>query len=91
MERHQVYAIIDAERDHQDRKCKESNYAPFHTVEAEIIMMEHYIQLARTAWINNSGCERALEQMRKAIAIGVRCFEHHGKPVILPPRSEAKQ
>lgn len=79
MNRVEVYKLIDGERDYQDEQSKKWDHQGVVTVEAEILMMEEYMKKVREAWTNNYGPEQAMDQMRKVIAMGVRCLENHGE------------
>lgn len=79
--RNEVYTVINSERDYQDNISGNMEHRGFPTVEAELLMMEHYVAEARREWVNTHGNPGpALEMMRKVAGIAVRCFEHHGCP-----------
>lgn len=44
------------------------------------------MSLARQELTTKEGVESALDMLRKAVALGVACFEQHG----VPPRSVAR-
>ena len=79
MSRTDVYRLIDGERDYQDEQRKTWDHQGSVTVEAEILMMEEYMKKVREEWTKNFGPDQAMDQMRKVIAMGVRCLENHGK------------
>lgn len=81
IQRENAFAAINSEREYQDNVVGNKYSQAMHTVAAEILMMEEYIQRARFMWINNAGDEAALKEIRKATALGVRCMEHHGAPL----------
>lgn len=72
MERQKVYKQIDKERDHQDRKHNLSEM-----ISAELVLMEVYLEKARFDWAYKGD---PLHQVRKIVALGVRCLETHGCP-----------
>ncbi len=82
MKRQEVYQVIEGERDYQDSLQVQNDWAyngqP--SVTEELVMMEEYLQKARTEWVHNKGDEKCLDMMRKVVGIGVRCFENHGVP-----------
>lgn len=90
-ERDRVYKVIDAERDFQDRLNQDWSHAGCPSVEAEILMAERYLHLAREKWtttfggdpsqqVLNPGDVPALHELRKVVAMLIRCFENHGVP-----------
>ena len=79
MNRTEVYKVIDTERDYQD-KLQDKNdweHQGHPSVTEELVMMQEYLNRARTAWVNNKGDIKALDMLRKVVGIGVRCFENH--------------
>jgi len=78
MDRAEVYKLIDGERDYQDAHTGNWDHRGAVTVEAEILMMEEYMLKVRKEWTENHGPQSAMMQMRKVIAMGVRCLENHG-------------
>lgn len=89
MNRQEVYKIIDEERVHQDSIGGSMNHQGNPTVEATLLMMEHYLAEARNKWVNGDS-NAALEMMRKVVGIGVRCFENHGCPRRKLPKKNVK-
>lgn len=87
MKRTEVYALIDGEREYQDRMWAENAGkvadAPVRTIAEELLMLEDYVARARTAWTN---APRATEVtvtadiLRKCAGICVRAMENHGAP-----------
>lgn len=72
-----VYAALDGERDYQDRKwgpAGEQQQLP-----AWVLFMEDYVARARREATNGHFAD-ALENVRKATALGVACMEEHGAP-----------
>ena len=43
----------------------------------------------RTAWTTEyGGHDQSLDLLRKVVAMGIRCFEHHGVPERMLPKNE---
>lgn len=81
MDRKEVNKIIDGERDYQNYHNPEWNNAGKPPVEAEILMMDEYLNKAKTSWTNKCGDPIAgLSEMRSIVALGIRCFENHSVP-----------
>jgi hypothetical protein len=86
--RAEVYAAIDSERDYQTRVWRENAgldaTQPVRTVAEELLMLEDYVQRARTAWTNApraTEVEITTDILRKCAGIAVRAMENHGAPV----------
>ena len=82
MKRTDVYEQIDKERDFQDSLTKTAfrhNVAD-RSVPAEIVMIQTYLNHAIREFTDYYGDEKALHQIRKLVALGVRCLENHGCP-----------
>lgn len=81
--RDQVYAAVDGERDYQD--AMQGNAAR-ESVDANrslgdfLTLTDVYLNKAKTAFAgpHPQGKVEALDQLRKAIALGVSAMEHHG-------------
>ena len=81
VDRKTVYTFIDGERDYQNSKNPEWFHAGKPTIEAEILLMEEYLQRARTSWVTKWGDKTAgLAELRSVVALGIRCFENYGVP-----------
>ena len=81
VDRKTVYTFIDGERDYQNSKNPEWCHAGKPTIEAEILLMEEYLQRARTSWVTKWGDKTAgLAELRSVVALGIRCFENYGVP-----------
>lgn len=82
IDRKEVYAAIDAEREYQNKwdRCEsEGNHS---TLEFSAIM-EDYLHELRHLQARNAGESVELESlhiMRKVTALGVACMEQHGAP-----------
>jgi hypothetical protein len=79
--REKVFLEIDKERDYQDSLSTQHTGNP--TIEGELLMLQEYINRARTAWTNNfddNGELPAREVIRKIAGISVRCLENYGCP-----------
>lgn len=50
------------------------------SVAEEILMMQEYLDKARTEWTHNQGDTEALDVLRKVTAMGLRCLATHGCP-----------
>lgn len=81
--RKEVYSIIDTEREYQDIRWGGKEHDSQHGVEAYILYMQHYLNKAAKAISTKEGVYGGLENLRKAVALGVACFEVHG----VPPRT----
>lgn len=79
MPRKQVYEAIDSERDHQDRKWGTVQEHP-HEVGGWLTLMRKLLTDAEAAWASSNGDQKALEEIRKVLAVGVACAEQHGLP-----------
>jgi hypothetical protein len=77
MERINVYAAIDTEREWQDRKWGTVAQHP-HEVGGWITLMRKLLNDAEAAWCSEDGDIQALEEIRKVLAVGVACAEQHG-------------
>jgi hypothetical protein len=82
--RKQVFEVIEEERDYQENVWPRGTGCE-RSVGEEILCMEECILVARQAWQKGDDYKpddkRAmLNQIRKVVAIGVRCMENHGAP-----------
>lgn len=76
-----VYKEIDKERDYQDSFSSTTNHKGAPTIEAELIMLDHYLTLAKQSWVTSYGNDLPpLDIIRKIAGISVRCLEQHGCP-----------
>jgi hypothetical protein len=85
MNRTDVYALIDGERDYQDNlwpapSQKASPADKHHSVGDYLVMLHHYLTLAEAAWTTKAGDMPALDVIRKIGGIAVHCMEEHGAP-----------
>ena len=82
MKRQDVYERINEERNFQESLAKTifRHNAADKSVPAEIMMMQVYLNKAIHSFTNNYGDQPALHQIRKVVALGVRCLENHGCP-----------
>lgn len=76
MNRDRVYAIIDGERDYQDKKWGTIIQHP-QQVGSFLTLIRTLLAKAETEWANSSSDAVALEQIRKLTAVGVACMEQH--------------
>lgn len=72
MTRRRVYEIIDEERDYQDKY-----HCSAETLEAELVMMKVYLDQALADWTYKADSRH---QVRKLVALGIRCLENHECP-----------
>ena len=82
MNRSDVYAAIDGERDYQDSLGPdrvEPSERP-HSVGEYITMLSTYLRKAQDDWTLQAGEVAALHQIRKIAAIVVHCMEDNGAP-----------
>jgi hypothetical protein len=77
MERRDVYAAIDSERDYQVKKWGTNEQRP-KQVGAWLTLMRAILFRAENAWAFVDGDYEALEEVRKLTAVGVSCMEQHG-------------
>lgn len=85
MTREEVYALINGEREYQERTGEERGWgggegASNHSVGDFLVMLDVYCQRAKDAWASNTGDEAALDMVRKVAGISVACMEKHGAP-----------
>ncbi len=77
-ERSEVYDAIDGERTYQDERWPSSREQ---SVGDEILLAEHYLELARHQWAAEAPPEaRTMHFVRKVAGILVRAMERHGAP-----------
>lgn len=77
MDRQRVYRAIDTERAFQDRKWGTVTQHP-HEVGSWLTIMRTLLSDAESAWAGSSGDDKALEEIRKVVAVGVACCEQYG-------------
>ena len=77
LKREEVYAAIDSERVHQDRKWGTIEKHP-HEVGGWLTLMRQHLRDAEAAWSSQPDDREALAEIRKVLAIGVACCEQHG-------------
>jgi hypothetical protein len=79
MKREKVFEAIESERLFQDRKWGTIDKHP-HEVGGWLTIMRKLLTDAEAAWCSNNGDDKALEELRKVLAVGVACAEQHGIP-----------
>lgn len=79
-----VLAAVIGERSYQDRKWGTPREHP-HEVGGWLTLMRVHLAKAEAAWAGSKGDEKALDAMRKTVAIGVACMEQHGVPSRIVP------
>lgn len=77
MERSEVYAVVDGERDYQNREWGTIEQRP-KQVGSWLTLMRHCLAKAESNWATSRGDESALHEIRKLVAVGVACMEQHG-------------
>lgn len=77
MEREKVYKIIDNEREYQDKKWINQR-----SVAEELLIMKNFLDKAQASYVGVLGESVALDQVRKVVAIGIRCMENNSNGVI---------
>lgn len=76
--RNEVYAVIDRERDYQNDLKSDRTDGSDKSVGEYLVMLDTYINLAKTGWTMQAGNKAALDCIRKIAAVAVRCMEEHG-------------
>ena len=79
MLRQKVYEAIDSERFYQERKWGSIEQHP-HEVGGYILLMQKHLNDAMNNWCSSNGDYKALDELRKVLAIGVACAEQHSIP-----------
>jgi len=74
-----VLAAVIGERSYQNRKWGRPSERP-HEVGAWMTLMRTHLAEAEQLWAGSRGDEKALDELRKVVAIGIACFEQHGVP-----------
>ena len=77
MERSEVYAVIDSERDYQDRKWGTIDQRP-KQVGSWLTLMRAILTEAEMEWAHTDGDHTALDEIRKLAATAIACMEQHG-------------
>lgn len=75
--RQEVFSAISDERVFQDRKWGTPQQHP-HEVGGYLTIMRKLLTDADAAWASSRGDAAALDELRKAVAVGVACLEQHG-------------
>jgi hypothetical protein len=84
--RERVYALIDGERDYQDKQAAPGlssqrwEHEGRTTVAGSILMIVYYVFLMCQAWVTNKGSIPAMDIMRKVAAMAVRAMEQYPTP-----------
>ena len=77
MNRSEVYAVINGERDHQDRKWGTIDERP-KEVGSWLTLLRAILTKAETEWATANVDDCALSEIRKLAATAVACMEQHG-------------
>lgn len=83
MDRQDIYAELNMEREYQDYLWGGHNHDKFHEPESWITYMEHYLDLAKKALSTkhvDDAYPIAMDNMRKVVALGIACMENYGCP-----------
>lgn len=75
--REHIYETLNKERDYQD-SIWGPDHDKTHEVEAFVLYMEEYLNKSRKNLSGKGGVEKALDNLRKVVALGIACFESHG-------------
>jgi len=76
MDRKKVYRLIDNEREYQDSKWRGREEV---SISTEILIMQEHLNKAKKNHVSfNFNRSLTLDQIRKIVAVGVRCLEVHG-------------
>jgi hypothetical protein len=85
LNRSEVYALIDGERDYQDKVWPVEAYGKGNGVSASpegfLLIIEKFLSDARTAWVTTplpKDSEAAMSFIRKIGGTAVRAMEQHG-------------
>jgi len=78
--REEAIAAINAEREYQEKVCKERGYSQYQSLESELHILQEYADNARRDFVGKPGKQAILDFMRVAGAIAVRAMENHGAP-----------
>lgn len=79
IDRQKVFDSIDSERYYQDRKWGTVDKHP-HEVGGWLALMQVHLNEALQAWAGSNNDFKALNELRKVLAIAVACAEQHGLP-----------
>lgn len=77
MDQKAVFEAIVSERGYQDRKWGPPSAHP-HEVGGYLTLMEVHLRRAQEAWASSNNDTKALDSLRKVLAVGVACGEQHG-------------
>lgn len=78
MKRNKIYKVIDGERDYQDKKWGGKDHDKEHGIIDWIEFMENILETAYQ--YSELDEEKALDELRQVVALGIACFEIHGVP-----------
>lgn len=83
MKRHEVYAMIDTERDYQNDLIRKNNWIDPKRVGEYLTIIRVYLQKAELAWskepdLGHPDERPSLSEIRKVAATAVACMETHG-------------
>lgn len=75
-----VVAALQEERCYQQRTAARWQHGGSPSLEAELLLIGHYADKARTAWATGRGNELALQELQRLGGVLVRCLETFGPP-----------
>lgn len=84
MTRAEVFALLEEERQHQDKKWGSVTDHP-HDVGGWLTLIRVYLTRAEAAWATSRGDAGALAEVRKLAALAVACLEQHSDAELLKP------
>lgn len=73
--RNEIYESLNKERKYQDSLSRNNPILP-----EELLLIEYYLNEAKTKWVVNKQDGPCLDSLRKMAAVAIRCFENHGCP-----------
>ena len=85
-----VVAALQEERLWQQRTAQKWQHGGAPSLEAEMLLIGHYADKARTAWVTGKGNEPAPQELRLG-GVLVRCFETFGPPRELAAKRASAQ
>lgn len=86
-----VVAALQDERRYQQRTATRWQHGGSPSLEAELLLIGHYADAARTAWVSGRGNEHALQELQRLGGVLVRCFETYGPPRELAAKRASAQ
>lgn len=78
MDRKEIYAALDSERDYQDKKWGDVHTERVKEVGSYLTIIRGCLNRAEARFMDSKGDQEALTELRKVAAVCVACFENHG-------------